>query len=42
MKLVTPLCPDYERIKIQDVYTNKINKLNEDLGLIGKKVNQNN
>ncbi len=39
LKLVTPLCPDYEHVKIAfGLYKYTFNKLNEDLGLIGKRL----
>lgn len=39
ISLITPLCPDYEHIKISsNFYRYTFNKLNEGIGLIGKKL----
>jgi hypothetical protein len=41
ISLITPLCPDYEHIKIAaNFYKYTFNKLGEDIGLIGKKLIQ--
>ncbi len=39
LQLVTPLCPDYEHVKIAfGLYKYTFNKLNEDVGLIGSRL----
>lgn len=39
LKLITPLCPDYEHVKIAfGLYKYTFNKLNEDVGLIGTRL----
>lgn len=39
LNLVTPLCPDYEHVKIAfGLYKYTFNKLNEDIGLIGSRL----
>jgi hypothetical protein len=39
IKIITPLCPDYEHVKIAfGLYKYTFNKLNEDVGLIGSRL----
>ena len=39
VSLITPLCPDYEHVKIgEGLYKYTFNKLGDGLGLIGKRL----
>ena len=39
IQLITPLCPDYEHVKVaKDLYKYTFNKLNNGVGLIGKRL----